>query len=121
VRIQSGQRETRTRDAEPRQLACGEIDDVAQQIDGDKARDVGERDVHRCEHDLQRFRPEHHHGARSMSEVRQQIGVSFPGQPRTRKRELVHRGGGDRGNPSGEGIANGRADGLVGRAPGVGG
>ena len=58
-----------------------------------------ERNVHRREHDLQRFRPEHHRDARAAGQVRQEIGVPLPGQPRARERELVHRRRGDGRRP----------------------
>jgi len=63
VRIQPSEREPRAGNAEPRQLARREIDDVAKQIAGQQGGHRGQRHVHRCEHDPQRFRPEHHGGA----------------------------------------------------------
>jgi len=81
VRVQAGERDARTRDAEARELARGQVDDVAEQRPGEKPRHLGERDVHRRQDDLQRLRPEHHGDARRAREMRQQVGVPLPVQP----------------------------------------
>jgi len=121
VRIQSRERDARARDAEARQLARGQVDDFGKERRREQPGHIRERDVHRREDDLQRVGPEHHGDAGRVREVRQQVRVPLPLEPRTREPQLVDRCRGDRGDAAGHRVADGRADRLVRREARVGG
>ena len=95
MRIQAGDRQTRARDPESRQLPRREIDRAVHDLARQDRRHLRQRHVHGGEHDLERLGPEHHRDAGAAGEMAKQIGVALPGQTRARERELVDRGGGN--------------------------
>jgi hypothetical protein len=76
VRIQSGHRDARRRDAEARKRARREHDGGLERRPGERARHIGERDVHGRQHDAESVGVEHHRDVGRPGQMRQQIGVS---------------------------------------------
>ena len=95
MRVQTGDRDARCRDAEARQLARRQRDRRLERFPGNGARHVGQRDVHRGEHDTQRLRVEHHRDVGGTGQMREEIRVAVPRQAGQAKRLFVHRCCGD--------------------------
>ena len=70
------------REAEPRQLARREHDGRLERRPRQRARHIGERNVHGRQHDAQRVGVEHHRDVGRAGQMREQIGVSAPRQAR---------------------------------------
>ena len=120
VGIESREREPRLRDAEARQLPRRQVDDAVDQLARQRARHGCQRHVDRREHHLERLRPEHHRDPRTAGQMRQQIGVPFPRQPRARERQLVHRRRRHRRDDAGLRIFHRGAERVVRRSARVG-
>jgi hypothetical protein len=89
VRIQSGERQPRRGDAEPRQLLRGQRDDLVEQRARQRARHIRQRHVHGGQHHLQRLGPEHHGHAAAAGQVAEQIRVPLPRESCMGQCELV--------------------------------
>ena len=95
MRVQAGDGDARRGNAEARQLARRQRDRLLERLARQHARNIGERHVHRREHDAKRVGVEHHRDVPHAGEVCKQIGVAGPGQTGQAKRFLVHRRGRD--------------------------
>ena len=120
VRIEAGEGEARARHAEARQLVVRQADRGVDALRGEEPRDIGERDMHGGEDDVQTVRVEQHPDIGGVREVRQQVGVAAPGQAGGGPGRFVDRGGGDGVDAARLRVANRGDDRGVGGAAGVG-
>jgi hypothetical protein len=120
MRVQPRQRQARRRDAEPRQPVRGEIDDAVEPFARELGGHRGQRHMDGGEHHFQRLAPEHHRHPRAAGEVREQVRVPLPRQPRARERQFVHRRGRHGVHRAGLGVADRGTDRVERGAAGVG-
>ena len=89
VRIEPGHGDARRRNIEPGQLAGRQRNRRFQRRLSQRARHLRQRDVHGRQHDAQGVGVEHHRDVARAGQMRQQIGVSRPGQAGQPERFLV--------------------------------
>ena len=119
--IESGHGNPRPRSPEPRQLAPREIDGRFERSGTERARHVGQRDVHGGEHDTQDVRVKHHRNVARARQVGQQIGVPGPRQTGQPEGLLVDRRRGNRVDLAFHRRIDGAHHGVVRRPPCLGG
>ena len=121
VRVEAGEGKPRARDAEAGKLRVGQADRRVEALRRQQRGDLGERNVHGGENDVQALRVEHHADVAGAGQVGQQVRVAAPVQAGLGPGRLVDRSGGDGVDPARPGVAHGGDDRVVGGAAGGGG